>query len=142
MQNTSQKSIQIALLIAGAVFLVALLSSGQKAQTLKCPDGANCPVKSLHMVRATDMPRGATSGVVLELRTRNWGGGSCVHASNVNLLKHLGQFEMADWWRKTYIGGEYDSRLISRPENAGLRYAFTHSEGASDDGLDFSDLFK
>lgn len=61
----------------------------------------------------------------LDLRTKNWGGGSCVHASTVNLLRWQGQDEMADWWRKTYIGGEYADRLIQRLESAGLRYAYT-----------------
>lgn len=60
-----------------------------------------------------------------DLRTRNWGGGSCVHASTVNLLYWQGQEEMAEWWRKTYIGGEYANRLIQRLESAGLRYAYT-----------------
>lgn len=61
----------------------------------------------------------------LALRQKNWGGGSCVHASTVNLLRWQGQYEMAEWWRKNYIGGEYANRLIQRMESAGLRYAYT-----------------
>lgn len=82
------------------------------------------------------MPRGTLignyEGVVLDLppevRTKNWGGGSCVHASTVNLLLQMGMDDMAKWWRNTYSGGEYDSRLISRMEAAGLRYAYTHGD--------------
>lgn len=78
------------------------------------------------------VPRGAHVGVSMDLppamRTKNWGGGSCVHASTVSLLKWQGQYEMADWWRETYIGGEYATRLVNRMEQAGLRYAYT-SEG-------------
>jgi len=89
--------------------------------------------KSLY---ATGMPRttmfGSFDGVVMdlppEMRTRNWGGGSCVHASTVNLLLQMGLDEMARWWRANYSGGEYDSRLIRRMEAAGLRYAYTHGD--------------
>jgi hypothetical protein len=69
------------------------------------------------------------TGVVLELppqlRQQNWGGGSCVHASNVNLLRWMGHPDLADWWRKNYSGGEYADRLVQRMEAANLRYAFT-----------------
>lgn len=95
---------------------------------------------------AADVPDGTYLGVVLELppelRTRNWGGGSCVHASNVNLLIHQGQLELAAWWRSNYSGGEYDDRLITRLEAAGVRYAYAH--GGSDrngDGRDDGEAF-
>ena len=74
-------------------------------------------------------PAGTQVGVVLdlppELRTENWGGGSCVHASTVNLLIWQGQPELARWWRDQYSGGEYADRLVSRMEAANLRYAYT-----------------
>lgn len=82
--------------------------------------------------RALDLPVGAYTGVVLdlpyEMRTKNWGGGSCVHASNVNLLKWMGLHEMAEWWRNNYSGGEYDGRLIKRMEAAGLKYAYAYDD--------------
>lgn len=59
------------------------------------------------------------------LRTKNWGGGSCVHASTKNLFIWTNQYEMAEWWSKTYSGGEYADRLIRRLEAAGVRYAYT-----------------
>src|SRR6185369_2577181 len=39
-------------------------------------------------------------------REWNWGGGSCVHASTVMHLRWQNAMEMADYWRKTYSGGE------------------------------------
>lgn len=64
-----------------------------------------------------DLPR--------ELREWNWGGGSCVHATLVMLLRWQGRFEEAEWWRRTFAGGEYANRLHSRLDAAGLRYAYT-----------------
>lgn len=84
------------------------------------------------MTQASDLPPGTNLGVVmelpLELRQPNWGGGSCVHASNVMILRWQGLYEMADWWRKTYSGGEYDTRLTQRLDAAGLRYAYAHND--------------
>lgn len=92
---------------------------------------AICPRES-----AIELPAGAGTGVVLELppelRTKNWGGGSCVHASNVNLLIWQGQDELAAWWRRTYSGGEYNTRLVQRLEAAGLRYAFVNGDRDAD----------
>ena len=83
---------------------------------IHCPDGLDCP-------------RGTQAGVVMDLppalREPNWGGGSCVHASTVMVLRWQGQHDMADWWRANYIGGEYSDRLIKRMEAANLRYAYT-----------------
>lgn len=74
-------------------------------------------------------PAGTPQGVVMDvpprLRTENWGGGSCVHASTVTLLRWHGLSAMADWWRQQYSGGESSDRLVKRMEAAGLRYAYT-----------------
>jgi hypothetical protein len=94
-------------------------------------------VEIMRLPRAFELPVMASVGVVLdlppELRTRNWGGGSCVHASTTNLLKWMELYELAAWWRNTYSGGEYDTRLIARMEQAGLRYAYVHG-GVDRDG--------
>lgn len=74
---------------------------------------------ALHGAGEVDLPP--------ELREPNWGGGSCVHASTVMVLRRQGQYEMADWWRQAYIGGETGSRLIERMDAAGLRFAYTES---------------
>jgi len=52
------------------------------------------------------------------LHQRNWTGrlnqGSCVHASVVNLLRWLNEYDLGERWRTTYSDGEYDSRLEER----------------------------
>jgi hypothetical protein len=103
-----------------------------------CPDG-NCPVpvQQLERMRVNPaaVPVSYSESVVLdlppELRQKNWGGGSCVHASNVTLLRWQGQHELADWWRREYSGGEYADRLTKRLESAGLRYAYTREGDAA-----------
>jgi len=78
-------------------------------------------------VAPTGTPQGVVMDLPAELRQANWGGGSCVHASTVSLLRWQGQYAMADWWRQQYSGGEYAWRLVQRMEAAGVRYAYTTS---------------
>lgn len=79
-----------------------------------------CPAIGLAQDRvALDLP--------LELRCRNWGGGSCVHASTVNLWRNAKNDKMADWWRQEYSGGEYSDRLIDRLRAAGADCVYTKS---------------
>lgn len=80
------------------------------------------PMASGQSAPCREMP---TVNLPPSLRCANWGGGSCVHASTVMLLRWQGQFEMADQWRATYSGGEYAQRLNQRLEAAELCYAFT-----------------
>lgn len=83
----------------------------------ECPDG-QCPVEpAVRLVAPMDLP--------MEFRERNYAGGSCVHASMVMCLRWQGHFELADWWRQTYAGGEYANGLITKAERQGLRYAYT-----------------
>jgi hypothetical protein len=66
--------------------------------------------------------------VPVELRQKNWmfeGQGSCAHASVVTALKFLNMEEMAEWWRASYGGGEYFSRLTERLDAAGLDFVAT-----------------
>ena len=53
-----------------------------------------------------------------QLHQRNWTGrlnqGSCVHASLVNHLRWLNQYELGERWRATYSDGEWDTRLRNR----------------------------
>jgi hypothetical protein len=83
----------------------------------------------IDIYKADNYTQEFTHGVVMDLppslRQSNWGGGSCVHASTVSLLRWQGQYEMADWWRQNYSGGEGISRLVKRMDAAGLRFAYT-----------------
>jgi hypothetical protein len=127
----------IAILVAAAVVAVVYLyNEGQKNQS--CPDDQCCPVHEVKRLAyangsefASAAPAGAHVGVVMqlppELREKNWGGGSCVHATTVMQLRWFGLYELADWWRNTYSGGEYGTRLVSRLESAGLRYAYVEN---------------
>jgi hypothetical protein len=87
------------------------------------------PVDPLDLPAFVDTPAAFRTGPTMELprqlREQNWGGGSCVHASTVMLLRWQKLFDVADKWRRTYSGGEYSSRLIQRMEAAGLRYSYT-----------------
>ena len=89
-------------------------SSPNKAKPRQPCDGDRCPVRQVGWM---DLPAA--------MRESNWGGGSCVHASTVMVLRWQGQEELADWWRATYAGGESDSGLESKCERAGLRWAYT-----------------
>lgn len=65
-----------------------------------------------------------------ELRKKNWGGGSCVHATTISLLRWIADgsgdpnlYWLAENW--PYSGGEYSSRHRERIEQANLRYVMT-----------------
>ncbi|GAA5509166.1 hypothetical protein [Novipirellula caenicola] len=62
-----------------------------------------------------------------QLHQRNWTGrlnqGSCVHASLVNHLRWLNEYELGERWRATYSDGEWDSRLRSRLDAADIDYS-------------------
>jgi hypothetical protein len=70
-------------------------------------------------VRALPVPpaEAPPANLPARLHQRNWlgplGQGSCVHASTVNHLRWLNQFELGERWRKTYADGEYDWGWIS-----------------------------
>jgi hypothetical protein len=59
------------------------------------------------------------------MRTKNYSGGSCVHASTINLLIWQGLPELAQWWRDNHGGGEYSDRLNAKMDKAGLKFAYT-----------------
>lgn len=65
-------------------------------------------------VPVVNMPRG--------LREWNWGGGSCVHASNLMELRWHNQLALAKWWRETYSGGESYNGLTSKLRRAGVPF--------------------
>ncbi|MDQ3288935.1 MAG: hypothetical protein M3Q42_11895 [Pseudomonadota bacterium] len=69
--------------------------------------------------RPTETP---VANLTRELREWNWGGGSCVHASNVMHLRWHNQLELAKWWRSTYAGGESYNGLTSKLRRAGVPF--------------------
>ena len=58
-------------------------------------------------------------------REWNWGGGSCVHASNVMDLRWVNLLDVAAWWRQTYSGGESYNGLTSKLQKAKIPYYAT-----------------
>ena len=126
--------------------LLALAGDDDSPPAPTCPPGWQCDGQGCRPVmeprpsapageraRLDDYYRGQARPAVdlpYELRKKNWGGGSCVHASTITLLRWLafgaGDPEMnwlAEHW--PYSGGEYSSRHRERIEKAGLRYVMT-----------------
>jgi hypothetical protein len=58
------------------------------------------------------------------MRTKNYKGGSCVHASTINCFKWHGLDEMAEWWRQNHGYGEYAERLARKMDEQGLKFAY------------------
>ncbi len=53
--------------------------------------------------------------------------GSCVHASLRSMMKWQNQFAKSEEMWTSYSGGEYSSRLRSRLDEKGIKYAFTEA---------------
>lgn len=75
-------------------------------------------------------------------REWNWGGGSCVHASTVMHLRWQNAMELADYWRKTYSGGESYNGLTSKLNRNHVPFYATAGGGGQDiaraEALDFT----
>ena len=65
-------------------------------------------------------------------REWNWGGGSCVHASTVMHLRWQNAMELADYWRKTYSGGESYNGLTSKLNRNRVPFYATAGGGGQD----------
>ena len=100
-----------------AALAAAILAGAVSSETLLRASNTRDEEHFAREIPTVNLPR--------ELREPNWGGGSCVHASTVHLLRWQGHHELADWWRSHYSGGEYAERLNRRLNAAGLKYAFT-----------------
>jgi hypothetical protein len=84
-----------------ALAILALVASSASTKPEPCDENcAACPYSSLEADLST-LPCSAASAPAVDippaLRTQNWGGGSCVHASTVHLLHWQGQHELAEW---------------------------------------------
>ena len=70
-----------------------------------------------------------TINIPSALREANYGSGSCVHATMISIMRWQGQYRLADYWRKTYYGGEliHGRGLASKFDDTNVRYAYTTS---------------
>lgn len=69
------------------------------------------------------------------LRTKNWGGGSCVHASVVTLFRWQNRDDLADYWRANFIGAESFAGVMTKANRLGLSFV-----GTSDGSVAFLEL--
>lgn len=109
-----------------------------KTAGYRCKDGVCTPLYELcppaRLAQLEARYTAASSPVVdlpYELRQKNWstaGGGSCVIASIITLLRWTGDPElmaMADHWREAYGGGQTSSSARRKLEESNLRYVMT-----------------
>ena len=80
-----------------------------------CPDG-RCP-GSIGRYPPVDLPE--------SLRQGNYGGGSCMHAAMISVLRWQGRDELAEQWRRSYAGGAGVWDLARLAEQHDLDYAWT-----------------
>ena len=102
--ETGSKAWAVTAVIAVAIFGASIVLS------------ASSPAPA-EVVTAAVVPFAAEIPVInldRKYREWNWGGGSCVHASTVMVLRFSGNTELAAWWRKTYSGGESYNGLTSK----------------------------
>jgi len=114
----------LGLLVAGLAGCEIEIDDG--AYPPGCPDG-KCPPRSTPQP-PRELP---TVNLPRELREWNWGGGSCVHASNVMQLRWANNLELAKWWRQTYSGGESYNGLTAKLRKAKIPYYATASGDVS-----------
>lgn len=97
-----------------------------------CPDG-RCPARGNSGVSILDFenPKSAPERPVMNLpldaRCRNYGGGSCVCASTISLLRWQGRDDLAQALRSTCLGGQSAGSLHAHLARLGVRYAATTS---------------
>lgn len=60
----------------------------------------------------------------MEMRQRNWGGGSCVFATTVMQFRWIGRDEDAEYIRKNYSGGQGWYGLSQKLDALGARFAY------------------
>jgi hypothetical protein len=103
----------------------------------KCPNCPNCPNGKCGVVQFTSETAMAAPGdacpfrtvapveVPLSLRQQNYGGGSCMYAALITVLRSQRQYETADYVRANYCGAGGVSDCSRLAEQLGLRYAYT-----------------
>ncbi len=88
------------------------------------PTGMSLPGITIYPTYPTPAAERPTINIPLVMRQSNWGGGSCVHANLVSLLRWQEKAGIAKYWRSTYQGGEYSGGLATKLDREGVRYAY------------------
>ena len=108
------------------LFAAAIIFGGTFGAKLSPAAPSSTPAKP----RGT-MPRESpVINLAPEFREWNWGGGSCVHASTVMVLRWSNNLELAAWWRKTYAGGESYNGLTSKLTRNKVPWYSSYSDNA------------
>lgn len=114
-----------------AAAILAICVTGCDELTIDTDDQTECIDGQCKPKLDSQSPAKWDADLPYELRMKNWGGGSCVHASTIDALEWTGQHEMAVYWRQAYIGGESLSGLVAKAEKNNLAYAYTGSGDAA-----------
>lgn len=86
-------------------------------------------------------PEYPTVNLPFDLREPNWAPnnyGSCVHATNIMLLRWQGRHNTAKWWRENHWGGEYSYTFEDKLKAAPIRYASTYDNEGDVTFLDWA----
>lgn len=97
---------------------------GCEVRITDCDDGSCRPTPRNSAAPPAEKP---VVNLARALREWNWGGGSCVHASNVMHLRWHDQMALAKWWRETYSGGESYNGLTAKLRRAKVPFYSTAS---------------
>jgi hypothetical protein len=102
-----------------------------------CPPGHVCP-RDERLRRSIGLPDSAglstelpAVDLPLDSRCRNYGGGSCVCASTISVLRWQGREDLADRLRQICSGGQSSSSIITKMERLELPYAYTDNGDAA-----------
>ncbi len=89
-----------------------------------CPGGV-CPKPYQELERYYTSLAQPAVDIPPAWRESNYAGGSCVHATTESLLRRAGLFQLADWWRQTYSGGDNPDGLEHKLKAANLKFVQT-----------------
>lgn len=79
---------------------------------------------TFYPIYRTPDPERPTINIPFVMRQSNWGGGSCVHANLVSLLRWQERSGEADYWRKAHSGSEWPEDMATKLDYEGIRYAY------------------
>lgn len=120
----------LALLLIAVGFFAALSTVDIKEKRAKekiSNDVIALGNRGLDVLEARYSVARAIADVPPEFREKNWGTGSCVHATTVILLRWQGLYDVAEDWRRSYSGGEATAQFphTAKMEKHGLKYVVT-----------------